>query len=65
MANWEYMKDIGLQPKKFIMFTDLYPGGEWGDADYCDTLFVGKGNDHTEAPFGQTVHYDKDIALAA
>jgi predicted metal-dependent peptidase len=30
MANWEYMKTIGLQPKKFIMFTDLYPCGELG-----------------------------------
>jgi predicted metal-dependent peptidase len=62
MANYEYMKEIGLQPKKFIMFTDGYPFGEWGDADYTDTLFVVKGGNN-EAPFGQTVLYDKDVAL--
>jgi len=62
MANYEYMKGIGLQPKKFIMFTDGYPFGEWGDADYCDALFVVKGGNN-EAPFGQTVLYDKDAAL--
>ena len=62
MANYEYMKNIGLQPKKFIMFTDGYPFGEWGDADYTDTLFVVKGGNN-EAPFGQTVLYDKDVAL--
>ena len=62
MANYEYMKDIGLQPKKFIMFTDGYPCGDWGDADYCDALFVVKGGNN-EAPFGQTVLYDKDVAL--
>ena len=61
-ANWEYMKSIALQPKKFIMFTDGYPGSTWGDEDYCDTLFIVKGSDNI-APFGQTVVYDKDVAL--
>jgi predicted metal-dependent peptidase len=61
-ANWEYMKSIALQPKKFIMFTDGYPCGGWGDEDYVDTLFVVKGSDNV-APFGQTVIYDKDVAL--
>ena len=49
-----------LEPKKFIMFTDGYPCGEWGDADYCDALFIVKGGDN-EAPFGQTVLYDKEV----
>ena len=62
MANWEYMKEIGLTPKKLIMFTDGYPCGEWGDEDYCDTLFIVKGGTNV-APFGQTVNYDKDVAL--
>ena len=61
-ANWEYMKSIALQPKKFIMFTDGYPCGGWGDEDYCDTVFIVKGSDNI-APFGQTVVYDKDVAL--
>jgi predicted metal-dependent peptidase len=60
MANWEFMKEQGLQPKKFIMFTDGYPCGEWGDENYCDTLFIVKGNKDCEAPFGQTVIYEKE-----
>ena len=62
MANWEFMKEQGIEPKKFIMFTDGYPCGSWGDEDYCDTLFIIKGADH-EAPFGQSVIYDKDAKL--
>ena len=56
-ANWEFMKDEGIEPKKFIMFTDGYPCGDWGDEDYCDTLFVIHGNDSIIAPFGQTAYY--------
>ena len=60
MANWEFMKENGIEPKKFIMFTDGYPCGDWGDEDYCDTIFVVKGNTQAEAPFGQTVIYEKE-----
>ena len=59
-ACWEYMKENGIQPKKFIMFTDGYPCGSWGDEDYCDTIFIVKGNTSAEAPFGQTVIYEKE-----
>jgi predicted metal-dependent peptidase len=62
MANWEFMKENGIEPKKFIMFTDGYPCGDWGDEDYCDTIFVVKGNTQAEAPFGQTVIYEKETA---
>lgn len=61
-ANYDFMKEQGIEPKKFIMFTDGYPCGSWGDEDYCDTLFIIKGADH-EAPFGQSVIYDKDAKL--
>ena len=61
-ANYNFMKEQGIEPKKFIMFTDGYPCGSWGDEDYCDTLFIIKGADH-EAPFGQSVIYDKDAKL--
>lgn len=61
-ANWEFMKDNDIQPKKFIMFTDMYPGGGWGDPDYCDTIFVSHGNNGTiTAPFGITVQYDEAV----
>jgi len=60
VVNWTFMKDEDIKPKKFIMFTDGYPCGGWGDEDYCDTLFVIKGHydKHVEAPFGQTVVYE-------
>ena len=61
-ANWEFMKEQGIVPKKFIMFTDGYPCGSWGDEDYCDTIFIVRGNTGAEAPFGQTVIYEKDVA---
>jgi len=56
-ANWNFMKEHGIEPKKFIMFTDGYPCGDWGDEHYCDTLFIVHGNDQIIAPFGQTAHY--------
>jgi predicted metal-dependent peptidase len=61
MANWEFMKEQGIEPKKLIMFTDGYPCGDWGDPDYCDTIFIVKGNTQAEAPFGQTIIYEKDV----
>lgn len=57
MANWHYMKENDIQPKKFIMFTDMYPCGEWGDPLYCDTIFIAHGTDIV-APFGVTAKYD-------
>jgi predicted metal-dependent peptidase len=56
-VNWSFMKDQDIQPKKFIMFTDGYPCGSWGDEDYCDTLFIVHGDDSIIAPHGQTAHY--------
>ena len=63
-ANWTFMKEQGIQPKKFIMFTDGYPCGSWGDEDYCDTIFIVKGNTQVNAPFGQTVIYERETATA-
>ena len=60
MANWEYMKENDIVPKKFIMFTDGYTWDGWGDEEYCDTVFVinGHHDKNMEAPFGTTVHYE-------
>ena len=58
-ANYEFMKNEDIVPKKFIMFTDGYPCGSWGDEDYCDSLFVIHGNQSIVAPFGQTAYYEK------
>ena len=57
-ANWEYMKENDINPKKFIMFTDGEPGRTWGDEDYCDTIWIIKGNRKCVPPFGIFAHYE-------
>jgi predicted metal-dependent peptidase len=59
MANWEYMKEHDIVPKKFIMFTDGYPWDSWGDENYCDTVFVIHGNDTIVPPFGSYAYYEE------
>lgn len=56
-VNYEFMKNEGIEPKRFIMFTDGYPCGSWGDENYCETLFVIHGNESIISPFGQTAYY--------
>jgi len=56
-CNYDFMKANGIEPKKFIMFTDGYPCGSWGDEDYCDTLFIIHGPEEIKSPFGQYAHY--------
>jgi len=62
--NFQFMLDNGIEAKKFIMFTDGFPGGSWGPEDQVDTIFIVKGNENAEAPFGQTVIYES-VAEAA
>jgi predicted metal-dependent peptidase len=56
-CNWDFMKDNEIEPKRFVMFTDGYPCGGWGDEDYCETLFIIHGTESITAPFGQTAYY--------
>lgn len=56
-ANWEFMKENDIEPKRFIMFTDGYPCGSWGPEEYCETLFVIHGNDTIIPPHGQVAYY--------
>lgn len=62
-CNWTYMKQNDISPDRFVVFTDGYPCGTWGDADYCDTLFVVHGNMNIVAPFGQTAYYEEPALL--
>jgi predicted metal-dependent peptidase len=57
-CNWDYMKEHDIVPKKFIMFTDGYPWGSWGDENYCDTVFIIHGNDKIVPPFGAYAYYE-------
>lgn len=57
-CNWKMMKEAGMIPETFLMFTDLEPFGSYGDPWYCDTIFLVRGNPGKEAPFGVTLHYE-------
>jgi predicted metal-dependent peptidase len=63
-CNYEYMKEHNITPKKFIMFTDGYPFGSWGDEHYCDTVFIIHGNDKVVPPFGEYAYYEQAKATA-
>lgn len=58
-ANFEFMKREGIEPQRFVMFTDGYPNSTWGDENYCDTLFVIHGSESIVAPYGQTAYYEE------
>lgn len=58
-VNWGWMKQNDIEPKLFIMFTDGYTGDGWGDANYCDSIFVIHGSYDGQAPHGLTVKYEK------
>jgi len=58
---FKYLVEHAIEPQRLVMFTDGYPwANEWGDADYCDTLFVIHGTTSIEAPYGVTTYYDEN-----
>jgi len=61
-VNWDYMKENDVMPERFIVMTDGYPCGSWGDENYCDTLFLIHGDTQRRlvAPFGMTAWYEPD-----
>lgn len=56
---FSYLREHEIEPKRLIVFTDMLPYGSWGDADYCDTLWIGHGTQSIVAPFGTTVYYEE------
>jgi predicted metal-dependent peptidase len=58
---FKYLKDIGNVPKRLICFTDGYPFGSWGDADYCDTTWIIHGDKNPNPPFGTYAIYDETV----
>ena len=56
-CNWTFMEENDITPDKFIMFTDGYPFGSWGNESYCDTLFVIHGATDIIPPFGDHTYY--------
>jgi len=57
---FQYFKDNEIEPKRHVMFTDGYPGGSWGDEQYCDTVFIMHGTTSIVPPFGQYAYYEEE-----
>ena len=56
---FDYFKKEEIEPKKLVVFTDGYPGGSWGDANYCDTVWIIHGDKNPDPPFGTFALYDE------
>ena len=56
-VNWKWMQENDVKPQLLVCFTDGETWDQWGDAEYCDTLWVIHTNDRVKPPFGQTVYY--------
>jgi predicted metal-dependent peptidase len=57
---FDYFKKEDIEPKKLVVFTDGYPGGSWGDPNYCDTVWVIHGDKNPDPPFGVWALYGDD-----
>lgn len=55
---WEYMKSKQLRPQKALIFTDGEVGNDWGDSQYCETVFIIHSNPLIQASYGKTLHYE-------
>lgn len=58
---WNYLQENEIEPKKLIMFTD-YAFYRWDPEkvqDYCDTVWIIKGNPTAEPEFGIWAHYNE------
>ena len=55
---FNFLKKEGRVPNRLIVFTDGYPFGSWGDADYCDTTWIIHGDPDPNPPFGTFALYD-------
>jgi predicted metal-dependent peptidase len=57
---WNYLQANDIEPKKLIMFTDFCFFG-WSPEEvenYCDTVWIIKGNKQAEPEFGVWAHYE-------
>lgn len=61
MCNWKWMKEEGVEPRKLVVITDMYPFGGYGDPDYCDVIWIAHSNPDPQPPFGVVAKYDPKI----
>lgn len=60
-ANWAFMKEEGIEPKLFIMFTDGESFDGWGDPDWQDDMLWIINNPYNkqiEPPYGAYAYYE-------
>lgn len=57
---FKYLKDEEIVPRRLIVFTDGYPFGSWGDAEYCDTTWILHGTTTIVPPWGTHAYYDEN-----
>lgn len=58
MVVWKHLQGIRHKPEHLFVFTDGYPGGEWGIPKYCETTFL--ITTKVKPPFGHHIPYRKD-----
>jgi len=58
-AIFNHLKEENIEPKRLVVFTDGYPFGSWGDANYCDTLWIIHGDKNPDPPFGTFALYEE------
>ena len=61
-VSWHWMKDNDVEPKLLINFTDGEVWGDWGDPNYCDTVWIinNRYNKEIAPPFGRYAYYEND-----
>ena len=53
-CNFTWMKENEIRPKQFICMTDGYNYSDnWGDPDYCPTVWIIHSNPKPQVPFGK------------
>ncbi|CAB4130253.1 vWFA domain containing protein [uncultured Caudovirales phage] len=61
---WDWLREHDIEPKKLIMFTD-FDFYKWHPEEveqYCDTVWIIKGNEGAAPTFGVTAHFDNTTA---
>ena len=56
---YEYFKENDITPHRLVVFTDGYPGGSWGDENFCEVTWILHGTTTIEPPFGTWAYYEE------
>lgn len=56
---FDYLKEQGRVPQRLVIFTDGFFFGSDGDPDYCDVVWVVKGNPSFKATHGTWAHFSE------